>query len=110
MAVAVPLRCDFYAAQLRALAKRSRDPDQTRPPVPVAIFTRGRKLIAALEREHARKHIEPVGARAFAVGRGRGGRSGASNEPKSASWAGPNPRVRPAWPWPPISHCGRYSA
>ena len=30
MAVAVPLRCDFDAAQLRALAKRSRDPDQTR--------------------------------------------------------------------------------
>src|SRR3954467_1361384 len=30
MAVAVPLRCDFDAAQLRAVAKRSRDPDQTR--------------------------------------------------------------------------------
>ena len=30
MAVAVPLRCDFDAAQLRALAKRSRDPDQSR--------------------------------------------------------------------------------
>src|SRR3954453_18156990 len=30
MAVAVPLRCDFDAAQLRALAKRARDPDQTR--------------------------------------------------------------------------------
>src|SRR3954451_21934346 len=30
MAVAVPLRCDFDGAQLRALAKRSRDPDQTR--------------------------------------------------------------------------------
>src|SRR4051794_9679624 len=30
MAVAVPLRSDFEAAQLRALAKRSRDPDQTR--------------------------------------------------------------------------------
>jgi hypothetical protein len=30
MAVAVPLRSDFDAAQLRALAKRSRDPDQTR--------------------------------------------------------------------------------
>src|SRR4029453_7836896 len=29
MAVAVPLRSDFDAAQLRALAKRSRDPDQT---------------------------------------------------------------------------------
>jgi putative transposase len=30
MAAAVPLRSDFDAAQLRALAKRSRDPDQTR--------------------------------------------------------------------------------
>jgi transposase len=30
MAVAVPLRSDFEAAQLRALAKRARDPDQTR--------------------------------------------------------------------------------
>src|SRR5215212_5018713 len=30
MAVAVPLRSDFDAAQLRALAKRSQDPDQTR--------------------------------------------------------------------------------
>src|SRR3954451_14680198 len=30
MAVAVPLRSDFDAAQLRALAKRARDPDQTR--------------------------------------------------------------------------------
>src|SRR4051794_40061132 len=30
MAVAVPLRSDFDAAQLCALAKRSRDPDQTR--------------------------------------------------------------------------------
>jgi len=30
MSVAVPLRSDFDAAQLRALAKRSRDPDQTR--------------------------------------------------------------------------------
>jgi transposase len=30
LAVAVPLRSDFDAAQLRALAKRSRDPDQTR--------------------------------------------------------------------------------
>ncbi len=30
MAVAVPLRSDFDAAQLRALAKRSRDPDQIR--------------------------------------------------------------------------------
>ena len=30
MAVAVPLRSDFDAAQLRTLAKRSRDPDQTR--------------------------------------------------------------------------------
>src|SRR3954453_18858593 len=29
MAVAVPLRSDFDAAQLRALAKRARDPDQT---------------------------------------------------------------------------------
>src|SRR5687768_2312794 len=30
MAAAVPLRSDFDGAQLRALAKRSRDPDQTR--------------------------------------------------------------------------------
>src|SRR5437764_13387837 len=30
MAVAVPLRSDFDAAQLRALAKRAQDPDQTR--------------------------------------------------------------------------------
>src|SRR4051812_48784248 len=30
MAVAVPLRSDFDAAQLGALAKRARDPDQTR--------------------------------------------------------------------------------
>jgi transposase len=30
MAAAVPLRSDFDAADLRALAKRSRDPDQTR--------------------------------------------------------------------------------
>src|SRR5215204_1171212 len=30
MAVAVPLRSDFDAAQLRTLAKRARDPDQTR--------------------------------------------------------------------------------
>ena len=30
MAAAVPLRSDFDAAQLRTLAKRARDPDQTR--------------------------------------------------------------------------------
>ena len=30
MAAPIPLRSDFDAAQLRALAKRSRDPDQTR--------------------------------------------------------------------------------
>src|SRR3954454_7874115 len=30
MAAAVPLRSDFDAAQLRALAKRAQDPDQTR--------------------------------------------------------------------------------
>jgi hypothetical protein len=30
MAAAVPLRTDFDAARLRALAKQSRDPDQTR--------------------------------------------------------------------------------
>src|SRR5829696_9023211 len=30
MATAVPLRSDFDAARLRALAKQSRDPDQTR--------------------------------------------------------------------------------
>ena len=30
MAAPIPLRSDFDAAQLRALAKRARDPDQTR--------------------------------------------------------------------------------
>ena len=30
MATAVPLRTDFEASRLRALAKQSRDPDQTR--------------------------------------------------------------------------------
>ena len=30
MSAPIPLRSDFDAAQLRALAKRSRDPDQTR--------------------------------------------------------------------------------
>src|SRR5206468_9848861 len=41
MAVAVPLRCDFDAAQLRALAKRSRDPDQTRRLLALAAIYEG---------------------------------------------------------------------
>jgi transposase len=41
MAVAVPLRCDFDAAHLRALAKRSRDPDQTRRLLALAAIYEG---------------------------------------------------------------------
>jgi transposase len=41
MAVAVPLRSDFDAAQLRALAKRSRDPDQTRRLLALAAISDG---------------------------------------------------------------------
>ena len=41
MAVAVPLRSDFDAAQLRALAKRSRDPDQTRRLLALAAIYEG---------------------------------------------------------------------
>ncbi len=41
MAAAVPLRSDFDAARLRALAKRSRDPDQTRRLLAVAAIYDG---------------------------------------------------------------------
>ena len=41
MAAAVPLRSDFDAAQLRALAKRSRDPDQTRRLLALAAIYEG---------------------------------------------------------------------
>ena len=41
MAVAVPLRSDFDAAQLRALAKRSRDPDQIRRLLALAAIYEG---------------------------------------------------------------------
>jgi transposase len=41
MAAAVPLRSDFDAAQLRALAKRSRDPDQTRRLLALAAISDG---------------------------------------------------------------------
>jgi transposase len=41
MAAAVPLRSDFDAAQLRSLAKRSRDPDQTRRLLAVAAISEG---------------------------------------------------------------------
>src|SRR3954469_4740546 len=41
MAVAVPLRSDFDAAQLRALAKRARDPDQTRRLLALAAISDG---------------------------------------------------------------------
>src|SRR5205085_11863951 len=41
MAVAVPLRSDFEAAQLRALAKRARDPDQTRRLLALAAISDG---------------------------------------------------------------------
>src|SRR3954462_8391601 len=41
MAVAVPLRSDFDAAQLRALAKRARDPDQTRRLLALAAIYEG---------------------------------------------------------------------
>ena len=41
MAAAVPLRSDFDAAQLRTLAKRSRDPDQTRRLLALAAISDG---------------------------------------------------------------------
>jgi transposase len=41
MAVAVPLRSDFDAAQLRALAKRAQDPDQTRRLLALAAISDG---------------------------------------------------------------------
>ncbi len=41
MAAAVPLRPDFDAAQLRVMAKRSRDPDQTRRLLAVAAIYGG---------------------------------------------------------------------
>jgi transposase len=41
MAAAVPLRSDFDAAQLRSLAKRSRDPDQTRRLLALAAIDEG---------------------------------------------------------------------
>ncbi len=41
MAAAVPLRSDFDAAQLRSLAKRSRDPDQTRRLLALAAIYEG---------------------------------------------------------------------
>ena len=41
MAAAVPLRSDFDAAQLRTLAKRSRDPDQTRRLLALAAISEG---------------------------------------------------------------------
>src|ERR671917_1115606 len=41
MAAAVPLRSDFDAAQLRALAKRSRDADQTRRLLALAAISEG---------------------------------------------------------------------
>jgi transposase len=41
MAAAVPLRSDFDAAQLRSLAKRSLDPDQTRRLLALAAISEG---------------------------------------------------------------------
>src|SRR5215217_2759583 len=41
LAAAVPFRSDFDAAQLRALAKRSRDPDQTRRLLALAAIYEG---------------------------------------------------------------------
>ena len=41
LAAAVPLRSDFDAAQLRSLAKRSRDPDQTRRLLALAAISEG---------------------------------------------------------------------
>ena len=41
MAAAVPLRTDFDAAQLRALAKQSRDADQTRRLLALAAISEG---------------------------------------------------------------------
>src|ERR671911_3222049 len=41
MATAVPLRTDFDAARLRALAKQSRDPDQTRRLLALAAIDEG---------------------------------------------------------------------
>jgi transposase len=49
MAVAVPLRPDFDAAQLRALAKRSRDPDQTRRLLALAAIYDGASRTAAAQ-------------------------------------------------------------
>ena len=41
MAAPLRLRCDFDAARLRALAKRSRDPDQTRRLLALAVIYEG---------------------------------------------------------------------
>src|SRR3954447_7073200 len=49
MAVAVPLRSDFDAAQLRALAKRARDPDQTRRLLALAAIYDGASRIEAAQ-------------------------------------------------------------
>jgi transposase len=49
MAVAVPLRSDFDAAQLRTLAKRSRDPDQTRRLLALAAIYDGASRTAAAQ-------------------------------------------------------------
>src|SRR6185369_10117428 len=49
MAAAVPLRSDFDAAQLRALAKRSRDPDQTRRLLALAAIYDGASRTAAAQ-------------------------------------------------------------
>jgi transposase len=49
MAVAVPLRSDFDATQLRALAKRSRDPDQIRRLLALAAIYDGASRTAAAQ-------------------------------------------------------------
>src|SRR3954453_9092486 len=49
MAAAVPLRSDFDAAQLRALAKRAQDPDQTRRLLALAAIYDGASRTEAAE-------------------------------------------------------------
>ena len=57
MATAVPLRSDFDAAQLRALAKRSRDPGQTRRVLALAAIYDGASRTEAAQSGGVRLQI-----------------------------------------------------
>ena len=95
MAVAVPLRCDFYAAQLRALVKRSRDPDQTRRLLALAAIYDGDSRTEAAQIGCVTLQIVRDWALRFNARGPEGLRTGRAPGPRRGS---PMRIARPWWP------------